>query len=322
MLADLVLVPFTPSNSARSGGIVLPVVRAIPPLQGSLPGESARKIGADLLWTAFAATWVTSSLFFTALAANLLALEMGKKATGLEVSWVQWFAGFAPIGLPLLLALPWLVLRIYPPEIRTSAQVPPWAAQERAKIGAVTRREWTMTVLVVVALGLWIFGGRWIDATLGALATIPLKVVGRVVTWDEIVAQATAWNTFAWFATMLTLADGLNKVGVIARFGQGTASLLAGHSPLLVRVALVVFFFVVHDLFASLTAHTTAVLPVVLAAGAAIPRLPVRTLALLLVFSIGIMGAITPDATGPAPVGSGCGLSVAATSGGGILSSA
>jgi di/tricarboxylate transporter len=68
-----------------------------------LPGESARKIGAYLMWTAFAATCVPSSLFLTALAPNLLALEMVRKATGLEVSWVQWFAGFAPIGLPLLL---------------------------------------------------------------------------------------------------------------------------------------------------------------------------------------------------------------------------
>ena len=63
MLADVVLAPFTPSNSARSGGIVFPVVRAIPPLYGSLPGESAGKVGAYLMWTAFAATCVTSSLY-------------------------------------------------------------------------------------------------------------------------------------------------------------------------------------------------------------------------------------------------------------------
>lgn len=166
------------------------------------------EIGAHLLWTAFAATWVTSSLSLTALVAHLLALEMGKKATGLEVSWVQWFAGFAPTRLPVLLALPWLVLKIDPPEIRTSAEVPPRAAQGLAKIGTVTRREWTMAALVVVALGLWIFGGRWSDATLGAPAAISLRVVDRVVTWDEIVAQTMAWRTFAWFATMLTLAAG------------------------------------------------------------------------------------------------------------------
>ena len=55
-------------------------------------------------------------------------------------------------------------------------------------------------------------------------------------------------------------------------------------------------------MFASLTAHTTAILPVMLAVGAAIPGLPVKTFALLLCYSLGIMGVITPYATGPGPV--------------------
>ena len=61
-------------------------------------------------------------------------------------------------------------------------------------------------------------------------------------------------------------------------------------------------------MFAGLTPHTTALLPVVLAAGAAVPDLPVRTFALLLAFSLGIMGVLTPYATGPAPVYYGCGF--------------
>ena len=67
-------------------------------------------------------------------------------------------------------------------------------------------------------------------------------------------------------------------------------------------VILVALFYIVHYLFASLTAHTTAVLPIILAAGAAVPGLPVRTFALLLCYSMGLMGVLTPYATGPAPV--------------------
>lgn len=307
MLADLVLAPFTPSNSARSAGTIFPVVRGIPPLYASLPGESARKIGAYLMWTAFAATCVTSSMFVTAVAPNLLALELVKKATGIEVTWVQWFTSFLPIGAPLLLALPWLIYKIYPPEIRRSAEVPQWAAQELARLGAISRRELTMAALVVVALGLWIFGGNVIDAALVALVAVSLMIVCRVVSWDDILNHSAAWNTLVWFATMINLADGLNKTGFITWFGKHAAALLAGHSPLLVLVALVAFFYLVHYMFAGLTAHTTAVLPVMLAAGAAVPGMPVRTLALLLVFSLGIMGVLTPYATGPAPIYYGCG---------------
>jgi di/tricarboxylate transporter len=51
-----------------------------------------------------------------------------------------------------------------------------------------------------------------------------------------------------------------------------------------------------------------AVLPAVLAAGAAVPGMPVRTFALLLAYSIGLMGVLTPYATGPAPVYFGSGF--------------
>jgi len=73
-------------------------------------------------------------------------------------------------------------------------------------------------------------------------------------------------------------------------------------------ILLVVIFFLVHYMFASLTAHTTAVLPVVMAAGLAVPDMPVKTFALLLSFAIGLMGVITPYATGPAPIYYGCGF--------------
>ena len=46
-IADLVLAPFTPSNTARSGGTVFPVIRNLPGLYDSKPNDpSSRKIGA------------------------------------------------------------------------------------------------------------------------------------------------------------------------------------------------------------------------------------------------------------------------------------
>src|SRR4051794_14204208 len=45
MLADLAIAPFTPSNTGRSAGVIFPIVRGIPPLYGSAPGATARRIG-------------------------------------------------------------------------------------------------------------------------------------------------------------------------------------------------------------------------------------------------------------------------------------
>jgi L-tartrate/succinate antiporter len=307
-LSDLVLAPFTPSNTARSAGAIFPVIRNIPELYGSRPNESPRKIGGYLMWVAFATTCVTSSMFVTALAPNLLVIELVRKASGLEISWMEWCLGFLPVGVGFVLLLPWLVYWIHPPEIKTSREVPRWAARELEGMGPITRREWTMAALVVIALALWIVGGRWIDATTVALAAISLMLIGGVVTWDDILANKPAWNVLAWFATLVVLADGLNKVGFVGWFGKHAAGLFAGYAPTTVMLLLVALFFVIHYLFASLTAHTTAVLPVVFAAGLAVPDLPVRTFALLLGYSLGIMGVLTPYATGPAPVYFGSGF--------------
>jgi L-tartrate/succinate antiporter len=301
-MSDLVLAPFTPSNTARSAGTVFPIIRGIPDLYGSRPGDSPRRIGAYLMWVAFATTCVTSSMFVTALAPNLLALTMVRTATAIEITWTEWFLGFLPVGAALILVLPYAVYKLYPPEIRTSHEVPRWAARELREMGEVTRRERIMAILVLGALMSWIFGAKLIDPTLVALIVIALMLLSGVVSWEDIVGNRPAWTVLCWFATLVVLADGLNKVGFIGWFGRTAAALLAGYSPTIVMISLVALFFFVHYLFASLTAHTTAVLPVILAAGVAVPGMPIHRFALLLGFSLGLMGVITPYATGPAPV--------------------
>ncbi|MFX8397194.1 anion permease, partial [Acinetobacter baumannii] len=83
--SDLVLAPATPSNTARSGGTIYPIVSNIPRIYGSEPGPTAGKIGTFVMWTAFATTAVTSSLFLTALAPNAAALSIAKKLVNIEV---------------------------------------------------------------------------------------------------------------------------------------------------------------------------------------------------------------------------------------------
>jgi L-tartrate/succinate antiporter len=174
-------------------------------------------------------------------------------------------------------------------------------------MGGMKLREGIMAALVVAALGLWIFGKSFIDPTMVAVLVICAMVLTGAVKWDDVVSNKQAWNVLVWFATLVTLADGLNKVGFVGWFAKGAAALLGGLGPTAVMVLLAAVFFLVHYLFASSTAHTTAVLPVVLAAGAAIPGIPVKAFALTLCFSLALMGIISPYATGPAPVWYGSG---------------
>ena len=140
-LADLVLAPFTPSNTARSGGTIFPVIKNIPPLYGSEPGPTARKIGSYIMWTAFATTCLTSSMFLTGLAPNLLALSLVKTTAKIDISWTEWFMGMAPVGLLLFILLPWIVYKIYPPELKSSPDVPIWAEKNLKRwAGSASKR--------------------------------------------------------------------------------------------------------------------------------------------------------------------------------------
>lgn len=311
--SDTVLAPFTPSNTARSGGSVYPVIKNLPALYDSLPNDpSMRRIGSYLMWCALATTCVTSSMFLTGVAPNVLALSLIRSNLHVQVTWLGWFWGFLPVGILLLLATPWLAYVIYPPEVKNSPEVPVWAAAELDKLGPMQRGEKILAGLVILALVLWVFGGAHVAATTAALIVVAGMLLSGTLTWNDILANKPAWNTLIWFGTMVTLATGLSRVGVV----KWLAALLAGAfghlsvAPAL--IALVAAFFILHYLFASLTAHTTALLPPLLLVAAAVPGMNVMAAALALSMTIGMMGVIDPYATGPGPIYAGSGFLPAA----------
>jgi L-tartrate/succinate antiporter len=77
---------------------------------------------------------------------------------------------------------------------------------------------------------------------------------------------------------------------------------MSGFSPTAAAVILALVFFVSHYLFASVTAHATAMLPIMLTVGASVPGMPMEPYALMLALTLGIMGILTPYGTGPSPV--------------------
>lgn len=302
-VADTLLAPFTPSTTARSAGTIFPVIRNLPPLYDSKPNDpSARKIGSYLMWTALAATCINSSMFLTAMAPNLLAVEIVKKTAKLDISWMDWLTAFAPVGVILLVSLPLLVYVLYPPTIKEGSEVPAWADEELRTMGGLSRREIILAVLVLLALAMWIFGGDFVNATTAALIVVSLMVLTRIVSWDDILSNKQAWSTLVWFATLIALADGLNRTGFVTWFAQSVSAHMGGFSPTIAMVVLVCVYFFSHYLFASITAHTTAMLPVMLAVGGAIPGMPMLALSQMLVLSGGIMSVLTPYAGGPNPV--------------------
>jgi L-tartrate/succinate antiporter len=297
--ADLVLAPVTPSATARSGGTIYPIVRSIPELYGSLPNDpSSKRVGAYLLYTALASTMVTSSMFLTGLAPNTMAIALISKGIGVTIPWMLWFKGFLPVGVVLLLVQPALLYVIYPPEIKQAPEAPRWAAEQLREMGPMSRAEITMLALVLAALGFWIGGAAFVDPAIVAVCVILGMVIFRVVSWDEIVGHGRAWDTLLWFATLVTMAGGLADTKFLDWLAASLVPMLEGLTPYATIVGVVSTFFFLHYFFASITAHTATLFPLFLAVATKIPVVTPVAWALLLAYPLGMIGVLTPYASG------------------------
>jgi len=172
----------------------------------------------------------------------------------------------------------------------------------------MTRREQMLVVLVLVALVLWIGGTSYVDPALAAVLVVLLMVVCGVVTWNQVIGNAQAWNVLIWFGALVTLAAGLAETKFVDWLARGLAPLVQGLPLSLAVVAVVGTFFFLHYFFASITAHTAALLPVFLTVAVTIPGLSPTAWALLFAYSFGLMSILTPYAAGQNPIYYGSGF--------------
>jgi L-tartrate/succinate antiporter len=124
----------------------------------------------------------------------------------------------------------------------------------------------------------------------------------KVVSWDEVIGHAQAWNVLVWFATMVTLASGLGETKFLEWLAQSIAPALEGLSLSVAIVALVGVYFFLHYFFASITAHTASMLPVFIGIAVTIPGLSDKSWALLLAYPLGLMGVLTTYTAGHNPI--------------------
>ena len=57
-----------------------------------------------------------------------------------------------------LLVTPYLIYKIFPPEIKDTPEAQALAAEKLKNMGRVTKNEWIMIATMLLAVSLWIFG--------------------------------------------------------------------------------------------------------------------------------------------------------------------
>ena len=300
---DLVTSPAIPSNTARAGGVVYPIVKSLAETYGSDPKKGTRKkIGSFLVFSEFHSNLITSATFMTAMAPNLVIVALAK-TLHINITWLGWFvAGVVP-SIICLLATPYIIYKMYPPEVKETPNAKEWANEELDKMGKMKLSEKLMGLIFILTLVLWMLTSfiPAIDATFVAFLAISLLLITGVLDTKDLLHETGAWNVLIWLSVLVYMADELSKLGFIKWFSGSIGSALHGISWVWVLAVLIIVYFYAHYFFASATAHVTAMyaafVSVAVAAGA-----PAMLTAMLLAFTSTFMSSTTHYANGPASV--------------------
>ncbi|USO01730.1 MAG: DASS family sodium-coupled anion symporter [Alphaproteobacteria bacterium] len=300
VLTEFFLAPVIPSNTARGGGITYPIIQPLALNFQSQPDASTRRrIGAYLIQVGYHANVVTSAMFLTAMAGNPLMVEFAKSA-GIDITWMLWFQAAIVPGIISLICIPLILAFIYPPDLRDTPQAPEQARQRLKEMGSLNFAQGIMLGIFCFLITLWILGEYiGVDATTTALLGLSILLLVGVLQWEDILNEKGAWNTLIWFSVLLTMAEYLDKFGMMKWLG-GQAQITVAFLPQTLAIAaLLGFYFYIHYFFASITAHVSAFyatfLLVILASG-----LPPVASALILAFFSCLSGCLTHYGSGSA----------------------
>ncbi|AGN19553.1 hypothetical protein J433_02315 [Corynebacterium glutamicum MT] len=180
-LADLVLAPAIPSATARGGVIMAPIMKSVALTYDSTPGPTRRRAGAFLALNVGQVNAITCAMFLTAMAGNPLIASLASQMD-VNITWTNWAVGAIVPGLVALIVVPWVVYKIYPPELKDTPEVKTMASDELKQLGAFTYGEKVLSGTFVVLLLLWI-------AVLYMMATA-LSQYGFIAWISEVIASS------------------------------------------------------------------------------------------------------------------------------------
>lgn len=303
VITDFFLSPAIPSVTARTGGVLYPIVMGLSDAFGSSPEKgTAQVIGSFLVKVAYQSSVITSAMFLTAMAGNPLIAALAGDM-GVRLSWSLWAKAAIVPGLLSLAFMPIILYKLYPPTLASSEQAVSIAKRKLKEKGTLNRDEVIILAVFFLLVFLWTFGDLLhISATTAAFIGLSCLIVTNILDWHkDVLANTTAWETFIWFGALIMMASLLNQLGFIPFVGTSAAEAVSGLSWKIGFPILFIIYFYSHYLFASNTAHIGAMLPVFLTVAISLGVNPLFAV-LAFAFSSNLFGGLTHYGSGPAPL--------------------
>lgn len=294
---DALLGPAIPSNTARSG-VLFPIVLPLCLDTGSNPDDATRRrSGSYLMMVSIASLTVSSALWLTAMAANPIAAEMGEQY-GVQMDFVHWLLVSSVPSLLAMIALPYVLYRLFPPTAKATPEAPLAAAEALKRMGPLSRKEKIMGVTFAGMVLLWGLAGLLqLSMAIVAFMGLAIMLVFDIFSIRDLRREGgDALETFIWFAIMYVMSSALNELGFMSTLGKQIAGQLQGLSWPQAYVLLILIYVLIHYLFVSQTAQLLALFGVFLEVGAN-AQVPVALMAYMLAFATNYFAAITPQAS-------------------------
>jgi divalent anion:Na+ symporter, DASS family len=293
--ADMFMAPAFPSNTARSG-VLFPIVNALAADSESKVADGTRKkLGAYLMMSSMAGLTISSSLWLTAMAANPAGAKMAKEF-GVHITYGSWALAAALPVLILFILLPWVLMKVYPPEVKETPDAPQIAQNALEKMGPVHKNEWIMAAVFIGMVTLWIASSFYpvLNKTAVAFLGLAILMLTNIFTLKDLNGEGQALGTLIWFAILYAMSVYLNKFGFMGWIGDNAAMMVEGFSWPAAYVILIVAYVLIHYFFVSQTAQMLALFSVFL--GVAIEAgVPAELMALMLLFATNFNAVITPQ---------------------------
>ncbi len=293
--ADMFMAPAFPSNTARSG-VLFPIVNALATDSGSNVSDGTRKkLGSYLMMSSMAGLTISSSLWLTAMAANPAGAKMAKEF-GVNITYGSWALAASVPVLVLYAILPWVLMKVYPPEVKHTPNAPQIAQDALDKMGKVSRNEWIMAGVFVGMVSLWIASSFAPELNKTAVAFLGLGILmlANIFTIKDLHGEGQALGTLVWFAILYAMSVHLNKFGFMGWIGENAATMVDGLPWMAAYLILVIAYVLIHYFFVSQTAQMLALFSVFL--GVAVKTgVPPELMALMLLFATNFNAIITPQ---------------------------
>lgn len=265
IITGFILAFFVPSATARLACLA-PIIIGI---VESLGINKKSQVAALLMVGATQADTFWNIMIQTAAAQNLVAVGFIQTQMNTTIPWIDWLLAAAPYSMLMVTILYFVTQALIKPEFKELKGGDVHIANMRREIGPMSLNEKKLLVISIGLLFLWATGGKLhtIDTTTTTIIAIALFFFPGIGIMDWKFAQPNIdWGSIVMFGAGIGLGSVLLKTKAatwlahvfVSAFSLETASIF-----LLIAI-MAAFLIVIHLGFASATALSSAMIPIVI----------------------------------------------------------